>query len=122
MDIMKRLISLSTLLFLIVNAQAQYRKVVVLTPSVRPNAAQQVLMRHQYGKFIHFGVNTFSDLEWPDGCIPASAYNPTQIDCDQWVRVARDAGFSNARINRIRCYSIGIWKDNKGQQCLFKNV
>lgn len=94
MDIMKRLISLSTLLFLFVNAQAQYRKVVVLTPSVRPNAAQQVLMRHQYGVFIRFGVNTFSDLEWP----------------------------ANARINRIRRYSIGIWKDNECQQWLFKNV
>ena len=43
--------------------------------------------------FIHFGVNTFSDDEWSDGTIPATAYNPADLDCDQWVRVARDAGF-----------------------------
>ena len=43
--------------------------------------------------FIHFGVNTFADVEWSDGTIPAQKYNPTKLDCDQWVRVARDAGF-----------------------------
>lgn len=43
--------------------------------------------------FIHFGMNTFTGDEWSDGSVPASAYNPTDLDCDQWVRVARDAGF-----------------------------
>jgi alpha-L-fucosidase len=43
--------------------------------------------------FIHFGVNTFADLEWSDGKIPSSKYNPTELDCDQWARVAKEAGF-----------------------------
>jgi alpha-L-fucosidase len=32
-------------------------------------------------------------MEWSDGCIPAPKYNPTKLDCDQWVRVALDADF-----------------------------
>ena len=64
-----------------------------LQPSNRPSKAQVALQKRQYGMFIHFGVNTFTDNEWSDGTIPASAYNPTNLDCDQWVRVARDAGF-----------------------------
>lgn len=46
-----------------------------------------------YGMFIHFGVNTFNEIEWSKGDLPASSYNPTELDCDQWVRIAKEAGF-----------------------------
>lgn len=62
-----------------------------ITPSTTPNATQQAMMERGYGMFIHFGVNTFSGDEWSDGTVPLSAYNPTKLDPDQWVRVARDA-------------------------------
>ncbi|WP_455584268.1 alpha-L-fucosidase [Bacteroides sp.] len=65
----------------------------VLSPSDKPNRSQKLLQKRGYGMFIHFGVNTFSDDEWSDGSIPASTYNPTELNCDQWVRVVRDAGF-----------------------------
>ena len=65
----------------------------IIQPSDRPNRTQQLMQQRGYGMFIHFGVNTFDEKEWSDGTIPASRYNPTHLDCDQWVRVARDAGF-----------------------------
>ena len=65
----------------------------VLQPDTKPNAAQKELIKRGYGMFIHFGVNTFTDLEWSDGTTAATAYNPTQLDPDQWVRTAKDAGF-----------------------------
>ncbi len=64
-----------------------------VTPSDKPNKTQQLLIDRGYGMFIHFGVNTFTDQEWSDGKIPVEKYNPAKLDCDQWVRVARDAGF-----------------------------
>jgi alpha-L-fucosidase len=64
-----------------------------IAPSVKPNMTQKLLIDRGYGMFIHFGVNTFTDVEWSDGTIPAEKYNPTKLDCDQWVKVARDAGF-----------------------------
>ena len=46
----------------------------------------------QYGMFIHFGMSTFVQNEFPDGKAPAATYAPDRLDVDQWVSVARDAG------------------------------
>lgn len=86
MRTIKLLLGFLALALQIVNAQH-------ITPSNKPNKTQQLLIERGYGMFIHFGVNTFSNLEWSDGTTPASLYNPTNLDCDQWVRVAKDAGF-----------------------------
>lgn len=64
-----------------------------LRPSLKPDRTQQSLIDRGYGMFIHFGMNTFLEVEWSDGSAPASLYAPTQLDPEQWVRVARDAGF-----------------------------
>lgn len=64
-----------------------------LSPGNKPNRSQELLMQRGYGMFIHFGVNTFSNKEWSDGTIPVDAYNPQNLDCDQWVKVASEAGF-----------------------------
>lgn len=64
-----------------------------LLPGNKPNRSQMLLIQRGYGMFIHFGINTFSGDEWSDGTISADIYNPKDLDCDQWVKVARDAGF-----------------------------
>lgn len=64
-----------------------------LRPSSKPDRTQQALIDRGYGMFIHFGMNTFLEVEWSDGTAPASTYAPTELNPDQWVRVARDAGF-----------------------------
>lgn len=71
-----------------INSQAQ-----ILQPATTPNTAQKELIQRGYGMFIHFGINTFADLEWSDGTLPASTYHPTNLDPDQWVRTAKEAGF-----------------------------
>lgn len=70
-----------------------YSQAQMLIPATTPNAAQKELIKRGYGMFIHFGINTFNDVEWSDGTIPASTYNPTHLDPDQWVRTAKEAGF-----------------------------
>lgn len=64
-----------------------------IVPASQPNLTQQQMVERGYGMFIHFGINTFGETEWSDGTIPVANYTPTKLDCDQWVRVARDAGF-----------------------------
>lgn len=90
-DIIIYKMRLKIVFFFLLNAVLCFGQAIV--PASRPNKAQQMLIARKYGMFIHFGVNTFTDEEWSDGNIPPSKYNPTELDCDQWARVAKEAGF-----------------------------
>jgi alpha-L-fucosidase len=59
-----------------------------------PLPTRQQLSWHEmeYYLFLHFGPNTFTDKEWGEGTEPSAIFNPSQLDCRQWVRVAKNAG------------------------------
>ncbi len=59
----------------------------------KPSKLQLSQSARGYGMFIHFGVNTFNELEWSKGDLLASSFNPTNLDCDQWIKTAKEAGF-----------------------------
>ncbi|KAG6570812.1 Alpha-L-fucosidase 1, partial [Cucurbita argyrosperma subsp. sororia] len=59
-----------------------------------PSASQIQWQLGNMALFLHFGPNTFTDSEWGTGHVDPSAFNPTNLDAAQWVRVAKDAGFS----------------------------
>ena len=59
-----------------------------------PTEAQKKQIARRYGAFLHFGINTFNDLEWSDGTLPVSSYAPDQIDADSWVRTVYEAGMN----------------------------
>ena len=42
--------------------------------------------------FAHFGPNTFTNLEWGQGTEHEEVFNPTDLDCRQWCRIAKAAG------------------------------
>lgn len=71
---------------------APAQKVILPQPSLQPSAAQKAQIDRKYGMFVHFGINTFHDQEWTDGTLPAKSYAPAQIDAEQWVRAAKEAG------------------------------
>lgn len=62
------------------------------TVAVRPTERQVVWQRREFTGFLHFGVNTFTDREWGTGKEDPAIFEPTEIDTDQWVRVAKAAG------------------------------
>lgn len=59
-----------------------------------PLPTKQQLAWHdmEFYWFIHFGPNTFTDKEWGHGDEPEDVFNPTELDCRQWARIAKQSG------------------------------
>lgn len=57
-------------------------------PSERQLAWQEL----EFYGFVHFNMNTFSNMEWGFGDEQPSQFNPTALDCRQWARVCKEAG------------------------------
>jgi len=57
-----------------------------------PTPAQLAWQKSGLGVFFHYGVNTFAGREWSDGTIPPSAFDPSDLDADEWVHAAKELG------------------------------
>ncbi len=57
-----------------------------------PSQEQIDWQKLEYYMFIHFGPNTFTNVEWGDGKEDPSVFNPSGIDCRQWAATAKAAG------------------------------
>ena len=74
-----------------------------------PNERQ--LKMYEIGKkaFFHFGVNTFTNLEWGNGQESASIFNPTDIDVRSWIRGVKSAGFNMAILTAKHHDGFCLW-------------
>ncbi|MGW2517910.1 alpha-L-fucosidase [Streptomyces sp. NPDC001617] len=63
---------------------------------VRPTARQIVWQQLGQTAFLHFGVNTFTGLEWGTGDEDPNVFQPAGLDTDQWARALLDGGFKLA--------------------------
>ncbi|WP_420604193.1 alpha-L-fucosidase [Flagellimonas sp.] len=61
---------------------------------VGPVPSERQLAWHEleYYAFVHFNMNTFTDMEWGTGGEKPEQFNPTQLDTRQWAKVAKEAG------------------------------
>ncbi|MDD6094646.1 MAG: alpha-L-fucosidase [Clostridia bacterium] len=48
----------------------------------------------EMGVFFHFGIRTFYEghVDWDMKEMPAEGFNPTSLDCEDWIKTAHDAG------------------------------
>lgn len=57
-----------------------------------PNENQLRWQEMEYYAFIHFSINTYTDMAWGKGDEDPKIFNPTQLDCRQWARICKEAG------------------------------
>ena len=74
-----------------------------------PNYRQ--LRMYEIGKkaFFHFGVNTFTNLEWGDGKESARIFDPTECDVRSWIRGIKAAGFKMAILTAKHHDGFCLW-------------
>ncbi len=46
----------------------------------------------EYYGLVCYGLNTYTRQEWGYGDVDPTVFNPSNLDTDQWARVAKDAG------------------------------
>ena len=61
---------------------------------VEPVPSERQLAWHnlEFYAFVHFNMNTFTNMEWGFGDESPELFNPTELDCRQWARVCKEAG------------------------------
>lgn len=58
-----------------------------------PSPIQLAWQEDELTLFVHFGMNTFTGRSTGLGTEDPKLFNPTDLDCNQWVRVAKECGF-----------------------------
>ena len=84
----------------------------------------------EMGVFFHFGIRTFYEghTDWDMKEMPLAGFNPTELDCEQWIKTIKEAGAKYAILvckhhdgfanwpSKYTDYSVANtpWKDGKG--------
>ena len=70
----------------------EMRKFLVEAAHVTPSDRQMKWYDREFYAFVHFSPNTYTGLEWGRGDEDERIFNPTELDCDQWVEAVKSAG------------------------------
>lgn len=125
MDFRKLIVVLSTLL---TGVCADAQRSAPLPEGPLPNANQLRWQKLEYYAFVHFSVNTYTDMSWGYGNEDPAIFNPGKLDCRQWARICKQAGMKGVILtakhhsgfclwpSKYTAYSVKNcpWKNGKG--------
>ncbi|MBQ8310961.1 MAG: alpha-L-fucosidase [Clostridia bacterium] len=78
---------------------------------IKPTKGQLNFLNWEFGMFFHFGIRSFypGHKDWDGIEMPAEGFNPAQLNCDQWMRVARDAGATYTILTTKHHDGFALW-------------
>ncbi|MCQ2484308.1 MAG: alpha-L-fucosidase [Clostridia bacterium] len=98
--------------------------------SVKISQKQKEFLDWEFGVFFHFGIRTFYEghVDWDLKEMPVEGFNPTELDCENWIKAISEAGAKYAVLvckhhdgfanwpSKYTDYSVANspWKNGKG--------
>ena len=86
--------------------------------NVVPSRRQLMWFDTNFYAFIHFGVNTFTGMEWGEGTEPASVFNPEKLDCRQWAKTLKAAGMKGMVLTAKHHDGFCLWPSRYTEHCV----
>lgn len=74
-----------------------------------PNENQMRWQEMEYYAFIHLSINTYTDMAWGKGDEDIKMFNPTELDCRQWVRICKEAGMKGIILTAKHHSGFCLW-------------
>jgi alpha-L-fucosidase len=78
-------------------------------PLPRPSGTQLAFMANGATQFMHFGMCTFHGCQQNSPFYPASTFNPTLADTDQWMQVAKSWGAARVCLTVKHTGGFALW-------------
>lgn len=74
-----------------------------------PSERQLAWHEMEYYAFVHFNMNTFTNMEWGTGSESPEQFNPTELDTRQWAKVTKEAGMTGIIITAKHHDGFCLW-------------
>ena len=95
-----------------------YKAFLKSAASVVPSQRQLDWFDMQFYAFVHFTVNTYTDLEWGLGDEDEKIFNPIELDCDQWVEAIKSAGMKGLILTAKHHDGFCLWQTSTTEHCV----
>ena len=97
---------------------SDFREFLKQAANVRPSARQMSWYNTEFYAFVHFSPNTYTGLEWGLGNEDPAIFNPTELDCDQWVEAIKSAAMRGMVLTAKHHDGFCLWPSKYTEHCI----